>query len=340
MSKIFIIGGPGNISRGTIDYLQERSYDIAIFTRSSDSKRRSRSTVTFYEGERKDKDALKKAFDDFGAELVVDTICFELEDAKTLYGLLRGNIRQLLFISTVDTYGYPLSRLPFGEQDKFSPTYGTYAAKKRQIELFYLDRYMKESFPVTIGRPSLSIGPKFCPMMFRDWGFTAVPRMKAELPLLVPGDGNGLMHVGWGYDVGRMVGRMIGDAKAIGRDYTLSDENFLTRDAYISLFTTVLGVNPERVYIPQAFIESFRDEDQKPGILHLYRHNMAFSLDRFKRDFPDYQWLPLLHGVEEFIETNERNRSFPPASAEIMDDRIIQEWKRRLEGWITSSNNG
>ena len=59
-------------------------------------------------------------------------------------------------------------------------------------------------------RNGLSIGPGFCPMMFFDWGFKVIPKMKANMPILVPGDGNGLMHVGWGYDVGRMAGRIIG----------------------------------------------------------------------------------------------------------------------------------
>lgn len=333
MSKVFLIGGPGNISRGTVAYLLERNYTVAIYTHQPAAGDERYKDVRFYEGDRKDSEALQRAFDDFGADLVLDTVCFEPQDAEALYRILNGKIRQLLYISTVDTYGYPLSRIPLREQDEIRPASGEYAQKKRTIELFYLDKWQKEGFPITIGRPSLAIGPGWCPMMFFDWGQKVIPKMKANLPILVPGDGNGLMHVGWGYDVGRMAGRIIGDAKAIGKGYTLSDENCLTRDEYISLFTDCLGVSPERVYIPQEYIERYPGVEQIGKIYHLYRVNMAFSLENFKRDFPDYQWLPLRKGVEEFIEVGEKQGVFQDPSVEIIDDRIIRDWKARLAGW-------
>jgi nucleoside-diphosphate-sugar epimerase len=333
MTKVFIIGGPGNISRGTIDYLQARSYQLAIFTRHTEEKKSKLPGVAFYEGSRGDSAALRLAFEDFGAELVIDTICFEPADAKALHDILRDRIRHLVFVSSVDAYGYSLSRLPFSERDAFrAPTPG-YAANKRAIELFYEDRFRKTGFPVTIGRPTLSIGPDFCPMMFLDWGVNAVARIKAGRPILVPGDGNGLMHVGWGYDVGRMIGRMIGDENCVGRDYTLSDEHCMSRDDYISLFTEIVGRQTERVYIPPEYIERFDGVEGMFKIPHLYRFNMAFSLARFKHDFPDYRWLPLRKGVEEFVQVNEERGAFAAASAEIVDDRIIAAWKQRLADW-------
>lgn len=333
MTRVLLIGGPGNISRGTLDYLLERGYDLAVYTRNAATKQSAYPKITFYEGDRRDSETLRRAFSDFGAELVIDTICFELSEAKALYEILRGRIRHLLFLSTVDVYGYPLSRLPFRETDEFRPAIGEYAQKKRAIELFYEDKWHKDGFPVTIGRPSLSIGPDFCPMTFWEWGLRTVPQMKANLPILVPGDGNGLMHVGWGYDVGRMAGRIIGDEKARGKGYTVSAETCLTRDEYISLFTETLGANPERVYIPPEYIERFPGAQELGMIYHLYRVNMAFSLEAFQKDFPDYRWLPLRRGVEEFIAVNEARGAFPPPEVEILEDRLIRAWRERLAGW-------
>ncbi len=306
---------------------------MAIFTRNAAEKWSAHPEVAFYEGDRRDAETLRRAFDDFGADLVMDTICFELGEAQALYKITRGRIRHLLFISTVDVYGYPLARLPFREQDEFRPAIGEYAQKKRAIERFYEDKWQEEGFPVTIGRPSLSISPDFCPMMFWDWGLRTVPKMKASLPILVPGDGSGLMHIGWGYDVGRMAGRILGEDKTLGKGYTLSAETCLSRDEYISLYTEALGVNPERVYIPPDDIERFPGVAAMPKIAHLYRVNMAFSLENFKEEFPDYSWLPLRQGVEEFIEVNQRRGAFPPADDEIIEDKIIRAWKERLVDW-------
>jgi len=47
----------------------------------------------------------------------------------------------------------------------------------------------------------------------------------------------------------------------------------------------------------------------------------------------DYQWLPLRPGVEEFIKTGEKQGIFQAPSVEIIDDRIIRDWKTRLAGW-------
>ena len=333
MSKVFMIGGPGNISRGTVSYLRKRNYELAIYTRNTEKKEKQNPEIKFYEGDRKNRKALKKAFLDFKSELVIDTICFEPSEAKELYQIVKDKIKHLLFISTVDTYGYPLSRLPFREKDEFQPAVSSYAQKKRTIELFYLDKMQKENFPVTIGRPSLSIGPGFCPLMYENWGLTVVPRMKAGKPILVPGSGKGLMHVGWGYDVGRMMGRIIGDSQAIGEGYTLSDKNFIARDDYISLFTDYLGVDPERVYIPQKYINSFPGIEDIDLIDHLYNKNMAFSLGKFKRHFPDYQWLPLKKGVAEFIEVNQKQHTFFDVNEKIIDDEIIKKWHNSLYGW-------
>lgn len=331
--RVMLIGGPGKISRGTVDYLRERGAEIAICTRNSESKCKAHPDVTFYEAPRGDGKALATALEDFGARLVIDTICFDLEEAELLYNIVRDRIDHLIFVSTVDTYGYPLSRIPFRESDTFRPAIGSYAQKKRVIEEFYEEKHATEGFPVTIGRPSLSIAPSFCPMMFFDWGHQAVSRMKAGKPIMVPGDGNGLMHVGWAYDVGRMLGRMIGDRVSLGKGYTLSDENCLPRDEYIDLFAAELAVEPQRVYIPQEYIESFLGVDQMQTIYHLYRVNMAFSLERFKADFPDYEWLPLHDGVREFIRENERGGTLPDPNVETIEDRIIAEWRRRLAGW-------
>lgn len=333
MTKVFIIGGPGNISRGTIDYLLERNYKVAVFTRGANKKKTQYPDVCFYEGDREDKDSLSGSFNDFKAEVVIDTICFTPQQAENIYEVVKNKIKQLIFISTVDVYGYPLSRIPFRETDPYRPAQGSYAQDKLKIELFYWDKYLKEGFPITIGRPSLSIGPDFCPMMFWDWGFKVVPRMKQNMPILVPGDGLGLMHVGWGYDVGRMIGRMTGDSKAIGKDYTLSYKDCITRDDYISLFADYLGSRSERVYIPQQYIESFKGVEQMPKIYHLYRTNMAFSLDLFQKDFPDFSFMPLQKAVQEFIDVNLSRNAFPDPHEEYIEDMIIKEWKRTLKDW-------
>ena len=327
--KILLIGGPGNISRGTVDALLARGDEAFILARQIGEKSARYPDVQFIEGDRNDVDAMRHALELSGAEHVLDTVCFEPKQAEQLYEALKGRIRQLIVYSTVDVCGYPLSRLPMGERDPAVPATPGYAQNKVLMERALMDRYEQEGFPVCIGRPSLSIGPDFCPMMFVDWGFQAVPRIRAGMPLLIPGDGNGLMHVGWGYDVGRMTASMLGDEKTAGKTYTLSAPEAILRDDYVSLFEQVIGKKADRVHVPADYLAAFPGVAEIGSIPHLYRYDMAFSMIAFRTDFPDYQWRPLRDGVEEFIRENDRRKRFPTPAQGTLEDRIIRTWR----GW-------
>lgn len=324
--NFLIIGGPGNISRGTVDSLLARGDVPFILTRNTQKKAECHPGVKFIEGDRNDVDALRRALDESGAVHVLDTICFDRDQAEKLYKTLRGRIRQLIVFSTVDVSGYPLSRLPMSERDPTVPATPGYAHNKVEMERFLLDRHRQDGFPVCIGRPSLSIGPDFCPMMFFDWGFQAVSRIRAGLPLLVPGDGNGLMHVGWGYDVGRMTARMMGDERTAGKVYTLSAPEPIRRDDYITLFELVIGRKADRVHVSADYLAAFPGVAKEGTIPHLYRYDMAFSMDAFRQDFQDYHWMPLIEGVREFINENDRRDRFPHPSGETLEDVIIKQW--------------
>jgi len=331
--NVFMIGGPGNISRGTVDSFLESGDELTVFTRNVEKKKVLYPGVRLIDGDRANIKQLSDAFITSKADIVIDTIGYHLDEAQTLYEIIKSRIKHFIFISTVDVYGYPLSRIPFRETDVFRPATAGYAQTKLDIELFYQEKQRMEGLPLTIGRPSLSIGPDFSPMMLFDWGFSVVPRIRAGLPILVPGDGLGLMHVGWSYDVGRMIARISGDTVSIGKTYTLSDSECITRDDYISLYTHIAGREVERVYIPQNLVDRFEEDQSLTKIDHLYKHNMAFSMDSFKNDFPDFQWLSLSSGVEEFIRVNDERGRFSLPVGESIEDRIIKKWKERLHNW-------
>lgn len=123
---------------------------------------------------------------------------------------------------------------------------------------------------------------------------------------------SGLMHVGWGYDVGRMTGRIFGEEKTLGKGYTLSAENCLSRDEYFSLYTDVLGVNPQRVYIPPDDIERFPGVADIPKIAHLYRVDIAFLLEAFQRDFSRLSLAPPAPGRVSIPQCRNHRRPHHP----------------------------
>ena len=52
-------------------------------------------------------------------------------------------------------------------------------------------------------------------LSFFAWGGmqAQVPRMRAGMPVLVPGDGNSILHTSCAHDVGRMIARVVQGGK-------------------------------------------------------------------------------------------------------------------------------
>jgi hypothetical protein len=68
--------------------------------------------------------------------------------------------------------------------------------------------------------------------------------------------------------------------------------------------------------------------------LHLLpRFNVAFSVNRFLRDFPEFRWeVKLEEWTLNVVEWNERNGKIAAISdEEIFDDRVIASWQKCME---------
>ena len=110
MSRVLLIGGPGDISGGCAEELIAGGHPLAILKRTENADPRFADTVQFYRGDRSRPADLKAALDDFRPDAVVDFVCFEPERVEELAALL-PDTAHYVFVSTVDTYGYPLSHI-------------------------------------------------------------------------------------------------------------------------------------------------------------------------------------------------------------------------------------
>ena len=58
---------------------------------------------------------------------------------------------------------------------------------------------------------------------------------------------------------------------------------------------------------------------------------MCFSVQAFKRDFPDFEWrMSLEEGVRQYVDWYDRHDLFADASEEIYEDRVIRAWQKCL----------
>ncbi|MFC2054286.1 NAD-dependent epimerase/dehydratase family protein [Chloroflexota bacterium] len=336
MSKrAFFIGGPGTLSASAIQDLVERDYEVAVFSRSKHLNQLP-SRVCAYPGERHQTDALKNAFDDFNPDIVLDFICFTPQEAEQIKGLVQGKVRQFIFVSTVDVYGYPLSCLPISESDPWHPeTQSQYAADKRLCEEIFKSPG-PAALPLTIARPAYSFGPRFIlSFTSRDYGIHMLRRLRDGRPILIPGDGTTLMHVSAALNTGRMIASLVDAPQSINRDYTCGHPNFTTHAGYVEMFASALGVQPNLVNIPTRTIVSHPDPEAGTCLLHaLTRFNVAFSISRFLEEIPDFQWkVTLDEWAKAVVDWNLEHGLFDLPDDEIFDDRVIASWKNFMQDY-------
>jgi hypothetical protein len=332
-NKLFFIGGPGNLSSSAIDELIKRSYQIAVYSNGKYFFELE-TNVKRYQGDRNDTFRLQEALEDFKPDIILDFSLFTPIQAERILPLVDGKIRQYIFISTVDVYGYPLSRLPFREDDLWYPTtQSVFAQNKRQCETILRSHYHPARFPLTIVRPAYSFGPRFLlSFISYDLGYAMLRRLKTGRPVLVPGDGTTLMHVSAAANTGKMIATFVDSSRAIGKDYTCGHPVFTTHAGYIRLLAHALGVEPNMVNIPTDVITGVNHPEAQSCLLHsLTRYNVAFSIDRFLRDFPEFQWkVTLDNWARQVVEIINQRGILDEPDEDIFDDKIIKAWLKHV----------
>jgi hypothetical protein len=313
MGGVLLIGGPGTISSSCAEVLLRNEIPVSIFTRSlkrDDDGVAARCRV--YLGDRMDVKALGGAIEEAQPDAILDFCCFKPDELNLLLPLLPEALTQYVFISTVDVYGYPLSRLPMRETDPKRAPNCRYAADKRACEMLLTQS--PAASKVTIFRPSYSMGRRFAiTALSRSGGLTLVPRLRNGLPVLSPDDGKTLIHVSNARDTGRMVARTVLNPISLGKAYTGCAPRPVTYDEYIGLFASALGVEPFIVHAPTETIYELADYRifEENLLYDLTSHDIWFSPDAFLQDFPDFVWEhPVEEAVREFIAYQDARGGF------------------------------
>jgi nucleoside-diphosphate-sugar epimerase len=313
VGNILLIGGPGTISSSCADELLQNKFEVSIFTRSlrrDDDGLGDRCRV--FLGDRADGAALRGAIEAARPEAVVDFCCFRPEEMRLTLPLMPEDLKQYVFISTVDVYGYPLSRLPMPENGEKRAPNCRYAADKRACEQMLLQSELAPK--ATIFRPAYSMGRRFgITALSRSGALALVPRLRKGLPVLSPDDGRTLIHVSNARDTGRMVAKTVLNPVSLGRAYNGCAPAAMAYDQYIGLFASALGVAPDIVHAPTETIYELADPRifEENLLYDLTSHDTWFSTEGFLRDFPDFAWLhPVEEAVREFIAFQDARGGF------------------------------
>ena len=330
--KILFLGGTGIISAACRQLAIARGFEVTLLNRSR------RETVSGSRQIIADINDLQisTTLADQHWDAVVDFIAFDTAAIEQRLQLFRGRTGQYVFISTASAYQKPLAHPLITESTPLANPFWDYSRQKIAAEDRLIRAYREESFPITIVRPSLTYGDTVVPLVLNSWAqsYTAIARLRAGKPLVVPGDGLSLWTITHNTDFAKGLVGLLGHAGAIGHAFHITSDEALTWNQIFHATAKAAGVaSPRLVHIASDFIIACYP-DTAGTLLGDKSHSALFDNSKIKRLVPDYVATTRFHeGIAStlrWFDADPRRQAIDEA-ANARWDRLIACYERGLE---------
>lgn len=286
--KILFLGGTGIISTACTQLALARGHDVALLNRSRRGLPTGARPLT---ADIADPAATRIALGDEPWDAVVDFLAFDVAAIEQRLALFRGKTRQYVFISSASAYQKPLGASPITESTPLANPFWDYSRNKIACEDRLNRAHREENFPVTIIRPSLTYGDTVVPLALNSWAeksYTAVARLRAGQPVIVPGDGLTLWTITHNSDFAKGLVGLLGRDDALGHAFHITSDEALTWNQIYQLTAEAAGVSaPKLMHIASDFICAC--DPGMTGTLLGDKANCAlFDNSKLKRFVPDF----------------------------------------------------
>lgn len=322
--KICVVGGTGNISAYIVRELLKLGHEVACFNRGQRGK--APEGVRSLVGDRGQRAEFERRMQAEQFDAAIDMICFNREDAESTIRAFRG-VQQVVYCSTVCTYGIQYDSLPVTEDHPLRPI-SDYGRNKVAADHAFLAAYHQDGFPVTLIKPSTTYGPALGLLRQVAWEFTWIDRIRKGQPIVVCGDGLALhqfLHVA---DAALGFAHVIGHACAIGQTYNLVRNRHTTWADYHRAAMGVIGREVELVGVPLATLARAKVPNLEI-CQTIFAHNTYYSGARISRDVPEFQpRVTLEQGMQQVLEEMDRAGRVPDAGTNTWEDKLIEEQGR------------
>jgi nucleoside-diphosphate-sugar epimerase len=284
--KILFLGGTGIISTACSQLAIARGFEVTLLNRSLHETISGARTIV---ADIRDS-GVTTALGDQRWDAVVDFIAFDVAAIEQRLELFRGTTGQYVFIGTASAYQKPLTHPIITESTPLANPFWEYSQQKIAAEDRLLRAYREESFPITIVRPSLTYGDTVVPLVLNSWqhSYTAIARLRAGQPLVVPGDGLSLWTITHNSDFAKGLVGLLGHPGAIGQAFHITSDEALTWNQIFQMTAEAAGVAaPRLVHIASDFIVACYPET-KGTLLGDKSYSALFDNTKIKRFVPDY----------------------------------------------------
>ncbi|WP_267640905.1 NAD-dependent epimerase/dehydratase family protein [Haloarchaeobius amylolyticus] len=269
MPRALLVGGTRFIGRHTVAELLAHDYHVTTFTRGeSEDPFADTEGVDNYQGDRNDRAALEAARDAVDPDIVVDFVGLFPEQVATATEVF-ADVDAYVFVSSGSTYGE--QPIPMREDEtplcECTPEQATdesmasYGPRKAECDREVFAAADRGVHAMSV-RPMLVYGPHDYTERTDYW----LHRLAEYDRVLVPGDGDSLLHRAYVEDVARAL-RIVAERGDPGEAYNVADREATTLSGWLDLAADELVTEVDLVYASERELAA---NDRSPGDFPLF----------------------------------------------------------------------
>jgi len=286
--KVLMIGGTGRISAAVSARAVAKGIDLYLLNRGTRDE-------FFPEGAKhiaadaSDEEGLRAALKGMTFDAVVDWIGFLPEQAEKDIRVFADITKQFIYISSASAYEKPPGSFRTTEDTPLVNPFWQYSRDKIESERIFFDAYAKSGFPITVVRPSHTYGTTSLPMIFpgRKSPYSVIERMKAGKPIIVPGDGTSIWVVTHNTDFAKAFVALLGNEKAIGEAYHITDDTARTWDDIVLTIGRAAGLSPTLYHMSTDFLTACHPA-VRPELVGDKINSVSFDNSKVKSLAPEF----------------------------------------------------
>ncbi len=250
--NILVIGGSGHVSGAVARAAQAKGYQVWTITRGLRPPAPGAHSLI---ADRHDRKSMAEVVERQNMiwDMVVDCICYELDDMLQDIELFRNRARQFVFVSTDFVYEPALRRFPQPEDTEHYDDSLSYGGKKRLCELELINGDAG-GMDWTILRPCHIYGPTSqlgcLPLHGRDPEL--INKLRNGKPLQLVGGGHFLQQPIFVDDLAGTIVSAAGNQAACGKIFNMAGPDIIESRQYYQIIADILKVSLTIEEIPVA----------------------------------------------------------------------------------------
>ena len=303
--KALFIGGTGTISMAISKLLLEKGWELYLINRGNRNNDERLKGAHFITVDINDEATAAEKLAGMKFDVACDFIGFVPQQLERDYRLLKGKVRQFMYISSASAYQKPCSNYVISEKTPLSNPYWEYSRNKIACEDYLMKLYRDEQFPVTIIRPSHTYDERSVPLgVHGDKGsWQVVKRIKEGKPVIIHGDGTSLWTITHNSDFAKGFVGLMGNIHAIGEAVQIMSDESVTWNQIYQCIASALGVELKPVYVSSSYLAAHSTYDFTGSLIGDKANSVVFDCSKLKSLVPDFVATKRAdQGIRETIE--------------------------------------